>query len=164
MSVCSSHWGEKQSLLIIIPLIRLIKKSCLNKSKFPSLNLLRKINFLSIRVLLSEIVFFLLNWEFFVNFPKNVSKQQRSIVLLYVAHFEEKISFCLYLSSFTALNKKGCLQQILIFLWICTFSNLLRKTNFLIISELLSEITNFLNKKRSFQWVSPKMIQNNRKA
>ena len=31
--------------------------------------------------------------NFSVNFHKNASKQQRSIVLLYVAHFEEKKSF-----------------------------------------------------------------------
>ena len=34
------------------------------------------------------------------------------MVKLYVAHFEEKNSFRLYLSSFIALNKKGFLQQI----------------------------------------------------
>ena len=67
-----------------------------------------------------------------------------------MAHFEEKNSFCLYLSSFTALNKKCCLQQILILIWICSFSNLLRKTNFLIISMQLSEIVTFLTKKIFF--------------
>ena len=67
-----------------------------------------------------------------------------------MAHFVEKNGICLYLSSFTALNKKGCLLQILIFLWIYTFSNLLRKTHFLIISELLSEIVVFFTKKRIF--------------
>ena len=36
--------------------------------------------------------------KFTVNFPKNASKQQKSIVLLYVGHFEEKkkvyVSIC----------------------------------------------------------------------
>ena len=67
-----------------------------------------------------------------------------------MAYFEEKNRFCLYLSSFTALNKKDCLQQIPIFLWICSCLNLLRKTNFLIISGLLSVILIFLLKREVF--------------
>ena len=70
----------------------------------------------------------------------------------------EKNSFYLYLSSFTALNKKGCLQQIQIFLWIFFFSNLFRKTHFLIISELLSEII-FLTKKRIFRKLARKCFK-----
>ena len=54
------------------------------------------------------------------------------------------------------LEQTGCLQQIQIFLWMCTFSNLLRKTNFLSISELHSEIATFWTKKWSFQWFSQK--------
>ena len=81
-----------------------------------------------------------------------------------MADFVEKNNFCLYLSSFTALNNKDCLLQILIYLWICSFSNLLRKTNFLSISKRLSEIVTFLTKNSGFQWNSPKMLQNNRKA
>ena len=41
---------------------------------------------------------------------------------------------------------------------------MLRKTNFLIISVLLSEIATFLTKKRSSLWISPKLLQYNRKA
>ena len=41
---------------------------------------------------------------------------------------------------------------------------MLRKTNFLIISVLLSEIATFLTKKRSSLWISPKLLQNNRKT
>ena len=81
-----------------------------------------------------------------------------------MGHFWGKNSFCLYLSSIIALNKKGCLPQILIYLEICFFSNLLRKTNFLSISEFFSVIVIFLTKKRSFQWISPKILQNNKEA
>ena len=49
--------------------------------------------------------------------------------------------------------------QIQIFLLVCPFSNLWRKTNFLSISVLLSEIVTFLTKKRSFQWISPKCFK-----
>ena len=82
-----------------------------------------------------------------MKFPENASKQQRSIVYLYVAHFEEKNSFCLYLSSFTALKNKGYLWQIVIYL---SFPNLLTKKKFRSISELLSEIVIFLTKLRVF--------------
>ena len=41
---------------------------------------------------------------------------------------------------------------------------MLRKTNFLIISVLLSEIATFLTKKRGSLWISPKLLQNNRKT
>ena len=54
------------------------------------------------------------------------------------------------MSSFTALNKKGCLQQILFFLWIWSFSNLFRKKNFQSISEQLSKRVNFLTKNEFF--------------
>ncbi len=81
-----------------------------------------------------------------------------------MAQCEVKNSFCLYLSSFTALNKKGCLHEIQIFFWLFSFSSLLRKVISLSISGLLSAIVNFFNKKRGFQLISPKMLQNNRKA
>ena len=68
------------------------------------------------------------------------------------------------MSCFTALYKKGRLQLIQIFLWICHFSNLFRKTNFPSFSELLSERVNFLTKRRTFPWISQKTLQNNRKA
>ena len=67
------------------------------------------------------------------------------------------------MSHFTALYKKGCLQQILIFLWICSFSNFLRKTNLLTISVLLSEIVIFLTKKRIFQWITQKCFKTTEK-
>ena len=44
------------------------------------------------------------------------------------------------------------------------FSNMLRKTNFLSFSVLLSGIAIFLTKKRSSLWIFTKMLQNNRKA
>ena len=43
------------------------------------------------------------------------------------------------------------------------FFKLVEKTNFLSISELRSEIVTFLTKKGSFQWISLKMVQINRK-
>ena len=46
-----------------------------------------------------------------MNFLKNTSKQQKVIVLQFVAYFVEKNSFCQYLSAFTDLIKKICLNK-----------------------------------------------------
>ena len=42
-------------------------------------------------------------------------------------------------------------------------SNMVRKTNFLSISVLVSEIDSFMTKKKSSLWISPKILQNNRR-
>ena len=61
------------------------------------------------------------------------------------------------------LSKK-MLKQIQIFLRICAFSNMVRKTNFLSISVLFSEVVTFMSKKNSSLSISPKLLQNNREA
>ena len=43
-------------------------------------------------------------------------------------------------------------------------SNMVRKTNFLCFSVLVSEIATFMSKKKSSLWISTKMLQNNRTA
>ena len=63
------------------------------------------------------------------------------------------------MSRFTALYEKGCLQLIQIFLWIWNFSDLLRKTNFPSISEIISERVNFLTKKMSFSELARKCFK-----
>ena len=106
---------------------------------------MRKTNFPSISELLSAIVTFLKE-NFSGNSPQNVPKKQRSIVLQYVAHFEEK-NFFVNICPLLLVDQKRLFKQIQIFLMFCPFSNLLGKTNFLSISVLLSEIVNFLTKK-----------------
>ena len=56
------------------------------------------------------------------------------------------------------------LKQIHIFLRIFPFSNMVRKTNFLSISMLVSEVVTFMSKKNSSLSISPKLLQNNREA
>ena len=68
------------------------------------------------------------------------------------------------MSPFHWFDQKELFKQIQIFLRICPFSNMLRKTNFVSISVLLSEIVTFWSKKRSSLWISSKMLQNNRKT
>ncbi len=64
--------------------------------------------------------------------------------------FRGEIQFFLIFVNFYWFDQKQLFKHIQILNWICPFSNLLRKTNFLSISDLLSEIVTFLTKKRSF--------------
>ena len=60
-----------------------------------------------------------------------------------MAHFEEKNKILLIFNPIYWFDQKSCLKQIQIFLKICPISNMLRKTNFLSISVLFSEIVIF---------------------
>ena len=62
-------------------------------------------------------------------------------------NFEGNYSFLLTFVQFYWFEQKQMFKQIKIFLWICTFWNLLWKTNFLSISEHLSERVTFLIKR-----------------
>ena len=59
---------------------------------------------------------------------------------------------------------KQFFKQIQIFLRICPFSNMVRKTNFRTISVIVFESVTFVSKNKSSLWISSKMLQNNRKA
>ena len=72
--------------------------------------------------------------------------------------------FLLILIPFYWFDQKELFNQTQIFLRICPLSYMVRKTNFLSFSVLVSDIVNFLTKKRSSPWISPKILQNNRKA
>ena len=67
--------------------------------------------------------------------------------------------FLLIFVPFYWFDQKLLFKLIQIFLRICAFSNLLRKTNFLSKSVLLSEIVSFWTKMRIFQEISPKMLK-----
>ena len=56
-------------------------------------------------------------------------------------------------------DQKKLFKQIQIFLRICPFSNLLRKTNFLSISVLLSEIVTYLLKREVFSELARKRFK-----
>ena len=98
-----------------------------------------------------------------MNLPQNASKWQKDIVLQYMPQFWRKTVF-VNIDPLLQICSKKMFKQIQIFLRICPFSNMVRKINFLSISVLLSEIVNFMFKKKTSLWISPKMLQNNRKA
>ena len=60
----------------------------------------------------------------------------------------KKFFLLLIFIPFYCFEKKSLFKQIQIFLSICPFSNMVRKTNFLSISVLVSEIVTFMYKKK----------------
>ena len=127
-------------------------------------NLLRKVIFLNISELLSEIVNILNKKRCFHKFPQNCFKTTEKHSLALCGSFWGEKQFLLIFVPFYWFDQKQLFKQTQIFLRICPFSNLLRKTNILSISVQLSVIVTFLTKERTFQWILPKMLQNNRKA
>ena len=117
--------------------------------------MVRKTNFLSISVLVSERVNFCLKrnvlYEFLPNCFKTTERHslavcgslcgEKEILLIFILHywFVQKLLF----------------KEIQIFLRICAFSNMVRKTNFLSISALVSEIVTLLAKKKSSLYKLP---------
>ena len=96
--------------------------------------------------------------KFPVNFPK-ILQNKRKALFSCMWHTLRKKQFLLIFAPFYWFDPKKLFKIIQIFLGICPFSNLLRKTNFLSISVLLSEIVTFLTKKRIFPWISPKKLK-----
>ena len=79
LALCSSFWGEKQFLLIFVPFYwfgqkKLFKQIYIFLQILLFSNMFRKTNFLSISVLVWDIVIFWLKSEVLFYFPKNVSK------------------------------------------------------------------------------------------
>ncbi len=102
-------------------------------------NLLRKTNFLSISVLLSEIVTFLIKREFFSELTQECFKTTENHSLVVCGSIWGDKQFLLIFVPFYWFVKKKLFKQIQIFLLVSPISNLLRKTNFLSISVLLFE-------------------------
>ena len=148
----------------------LYKKCCLQLIQIFLWNchffkLLRNTNFPSISELLSERVNFLIKRDYFSEFPRKCFKATGKHSLAVCGSFGgEKTVFVNFIFvQFYWFDQKQLFKEILIFLRICSFSNLLRKTNFLIISKLLSGIICF-TKKITFPRHSLKILQNTRKA
>ena len=159
---------RKNILLIFVHFTGFIKKSYLNKSKFSSgfapFKLVRKTNFLSISVLVSGIVTFMSKKKssLWIS-PKWFKTIERHSLAVCGSLCGEKQFLSIFITFYWFYQKK-LFKQIQIFLWICHFSNMVRKTNFLCISVLISAIVTFMFKKKCSLWISPKMLQNNRKA
>ena len=149
------YWFDQKNLL---KQIQIFLRIC------PFSNMVRKTYFLSISVLVSDIVILCLKRIVLYEFLQTCSKTtERHSLAVCGLLFGEK-QFLLIFICFYRFNKKKLLKQIQIFLRNFPFSNMVRKTNFPSISVLVSEIVTFMSKKKGSQWISPKMLQNNWKA
>ena len=97
----------------------------------PFSNLLRKTNVLRISELLSVIVTFWLKREVFSEFSRKCFKTTEKHSLAVCGSFWGEKKFLIIFVPFYCFDPKSCLQQIHIFLWIFSFSNLLKKIIFL---------------------------------
>ena len=138
-----AHFEEKTVFVNICTLLLVYPKKLFKIIQIflgicPFSNLLRKTNFLSISVLLSEIVTFLTKKRIFpLISPKNLKTTEKHSLAVCCSFCGEK-QFLLIFVPFYWFEQKQLFKQIQIFLRICPFSNLLRKTNSLSISVLLS--------------------------
>ena len=128
--------------------------------RFP--NMLRKTNFLSISVLLSELVIFCLKREVPCEFPQKCFKTTEKHSLAACVSLWGEKKFLLIFVHFYSFDQKHLFKQIQIFLRTCPFPNMFKK-NFLSISVLFSGIINSWTTKRSSLWMSPKMLQTTEK-
>ena len=145
----------------------MIENSGLNKSNFSSgfapFNMLRKTNFLNISVLVSEKVTFLTKtrsslWISPKLLQNNRKEKFRNMWLSLVTKtiFVNICPLLLVWSKTVVLTNPNFPQ-------VLPLSNMVRKTNFLSISVLVSAIITFMSIKKSSLRISPKMLQNNRK-
>ena len=150
-------------LLLVCPK-KLFKQIHIFLRIFPFSNMLRKTNLLCISDFLSEIAIFWIKRDVLCEFSRKCFKTTEKHSLAVCGSFLAEKQFLLIFVHFYWFDKKKLFKQIQIFFAIYPFSNMLRKTNFLSFSVILSEIATFRNKKRISLWISPKMLQNNRKA
>ena len=142
----------------------MIKNSCLNKSKISSG--FATIKHETINKLMSlRLSFFLTKKRSSLWIcPKILQNNRKAQFSCMWLNLGRKTVYIFYLSPFTGLIKNNCLNKSKFASGFAPFQTLVRKTNFLSISVLVSEIVTFLTKKRSSLWISPKILQNNRKA
>ena len=129
----------------------------------PFWNMVRKTKFLSISVLVSAIITFMSkNISSLWISPKMLQNNSKAYVSSMWLTLRRKI-FLLIFIPFTGLIKNSCLNKSK-FSSSLPLLSMVRKTNFLSISVFFSEIVTFMSEKKSSLWISPKMLQNNRKA
>ena len=126
--------------------------------------MVRKTNFLSFSVLVSEIVIFMSKKKSSLLISSKILQNHTKYSFAVCGLLCGEKQFLLIFIVFYWFDQKKLLIQIKIFLSICHFSNMVRKTNFLSFLVPVSEIVTFISKKKSSLWISPKMLQNNRKA
>ena len=169
IALSGSLCGEKKFLLIFIPFYRFDQKKLFKQIQIflwicPFSDMVRKTNFLSIPVFVSEIITFLTKKSIFLWISLKMLQNNRKHSLAVCGSLWWGKQFLLIFIPFYRFDQKQLVKQIQIFLWICPFSNMVRKTNFVSISVFVYEIITFLNKKRGFLWISLKNASKQQKG
>ena len=146
----------------------LFKIICLNKSKFSSwfalFKILRKTNFLNISALLTEIVTFWLKREVFSKYPQKCFNTTEKYSLAVCGSFWGEKQFLLIFVRYYWFDQKQLFKQIQIFLQDLPLFKHVGKNKHSKYFWVTFWDGDFLIKKRIFQWIFPKMLQNSRKA
>ena len=169
LTVRGSLWGEKQFILIFVPFYWFDQKQLFKQIqtflRFCHFSdFLRKKKVLSISEFLSEIVNFWLKREIFREFPQKCFKTTEKHSLTVRGSIWGEKQFMLVFVPIYWFDQKQLFKQIQTFIRICHFSDFLRKTNFQSISELLSEIVTFFDKKEKFSWNFPQNASKQQKC
>ena len=169
LAVCDTIWGEKQFMLIFVFFYWFYQKQVFKQIQIflricSFSNIVRKTNFLNISVLVSEIVTFMSKKKSSPWISQKMLQKKKTHSLAVCDTIWGEKQFMLIFVFFYWFYQKQVFKQIQIFLRICSFSNIVRKTNFLNISVLVSEIVTFMSKKKTSPWISPKTLQKKRNA
>ena len=121
--------------------------------------MVRKTNFLSISVLVSEIVKFWLKREILNEFPPKCFNTTEKHSLAVCDPIWGEKQFLLIFVPFYWFDQNNLFKQIQIFLRICIFSNMVRKTNFLSISVLVLRESLFWPKREVLCEFPPKCFK-----
>ena len=165
LAVCGLLWGEKYFLLIFVTFPCFNQKQLYKQIQIyfcicPFSNMLRKKNFQCISVLVSEVSLFWLKRKVHCDFSQKCFKiTEKHSLAVYGSYWGEK-QFLLIFVPFYWFDQKQLFQQFQIFFRIFPFSNLLRKTNFLSISELLSKIVTLWRKREVLCEFPQKCLKN----
>ena len=169
IAVCGSLWEETQFLLIFVPFYWLDQKKLFKQILIflricPFSNMLRITNFWVYLCSFLRYSLFRLKREVLCEFPRKCFKTTENHSITVCGSLCGEKKFLLIFVPFYWFDQKQLFKQVLIFLRIFLFSNMLRITNFLSISVLFSEIFTLWTKKRSSLWLFPKMLQKNKKS
>ena len=152
VNICPFYWFDQTNLF---KQIQIFFRIC----SFS--NLLRKTNSVYFCALFWD---FWLKIEIFSELAKKCFKTTEKHSLAVCGSFCGKKEFLLIFDPFYGFEQNGLFSSNQNFLLDLPLSKIVWKTNYLSLSDLLSEIVTFLTKKNSFQWIVPKMLQNNRRA
>ena len=110
--------------------------------------MVRKTNFLSILVIVSELSLLCLKRKLLYEFSQKCFKTSERHSLPVSGSLCREKQFLLIIIPFYLFDQKELFKQIQIFLRICPFSNMVRKTNWLSFTVHISEIVTFMLKEK----------------